>query len=79
MTKDEIKTYLTEIETQLTGNQLPSIHALLALDGVFRLPNAHEMLDEEVKTHAKNVWNKVKAAGLHLEDPPILFGFPKAS
>lgn len=74
MTKKEVKAYLAELTEKLSEEELPHLHTLVALDRVFRLPNAREIFDEELTGQAKQLWNQLKSSGIDLADPPLLFG-----
>ena len=74
MTKKEVKTYLADISEKLAEAELPHLHTLVALDRLFRLPNAREIFDEDLSSQAKQLWHKLKASGIDLTDPPLLFG-----
>lgn len=75
-TREEVSAFLADIGRQLLDNNLPTIHTLLALNQILRLRNAEELFDEELKEQARDIWLKVKATGVHLIDPPLLFGHP---
>ena len=74
MTREQVASFLAEINRQIVEHNLPPIHTLLALNNILSQSNAHELLDEELKTQARDIWVKIKATGVHLIDPPSLFG-----
>lgn len=74
--KSELQAFMSDVAAQVVDHNLPSIHTMLALDHALRLANVREILDEDLKAQARDLWAKVKASGLHLSDPPILFGYP---
>lgn len=75
-TKDELRAFVTDIESQVVENNIPTVHTMLALNDILKSANAHELLDEDMKSHLRDLWLKVKGAGLELMDPPLLFGAP---
>jgi len=74
MTKKELKTYLADLSDKMKNEELPHLHTLVALDHLFRLPNARKLFDEELTSQAKQLWNELKSTGIDLTDPPVLFG-----
>lgn len=75
-TKDELRSFISDIESQVVEHDIPGVHTMLALNDILRSANAHELMDEEMKGHLRDLWLKVKATGLELLDPPALFGAP---
>lgn len=75
-TKEELKGFICDIETQIVENNVPTIHAMLALNHIMHSANAHEIVDDAMKQQLRDIWSKVKASGLHIADPPSLFGIP---
>ena len=75
-TKKEVSALLSEIAENVVTSDKNYLHSMLALDHIMRLPNAAELIDKDLKQQARDLWVKVKASGLQLEDPPLLFGVP---
>lgn len=75
-TKKELQAFISDVSAQVVDHNLPSIHTMLALDHALRIANVRDILDEEMKSQARDLWTKVKSSGLHLSDPPLLFGYP---
>jgi hypothetical protein len=78
-TKKEIASFLTNISEKISEGDAGNFHAMLALNNLFRLPNASDLFDKKLKEQAKELWMKLKVTGLHLADPPLLFGPPEFS
>jgi hypothetical protein len=76
-TREDLKSLLERISSEMVEREDVYLHSMLALDRIFRLPQADELLDEELKQQARDLWTKVKSKGVNLEDPPLLFGLPK--
>ena len=77
VTRDEVQRYIDDIEKKVVESNEAYLHSVLALDRILRLPNASEVIDETLKGQMKDLWIKLKAAGIKLSDPPILFGLPE--
>jgi hypothetical protein len=73
----DVQKYLAEIEQQVISSNEAYLHSVVALNEILRLPNASEILDEELKTQCRDIWIKLKSTGIQLNDPPILFGIPE--
>ena len=72
-TREDVQVLLDEIQSRVANDNLSSLHTLVSLNTVLRLPNAREILDDDLKAQARDLWLKVKASGVNLTDPPILF------
>ena len=72
-TRDDVESFLGDIAKKLVDNESTHVHTMLALNRIFRLPNAQELFDDELKEQARDLWRKVKSTGLKLSDPPLLF------
>ena len=75
--KEEIQAYLTELEKRVIESEGSYLHSILALDKLLRLPNAEEVIDEQMKSQMRDLWIKLKSSGIKLADPPLLFGLPE--
>ena len=76
VTKADVRAFLAEIAAQVASGKAPTVHTMLALNGMFRLPNAREIFDEELRKEAQDLWMKIKSSGLQVLDPPLIFGEP---
>jgi len=75
-TKKELAEFLEKIAENVIDQDKSYIHSMLALDRVFRQPNAEKLLDENLKEQARDLWLQIKSTGIQITDPPILFGIP---
>ena len=75
--KEEIEAYVSELEKNISESNNLVMHSLLAVNHILRLPNAPELLTDDLKERVKELWAKVKVAGLQLNEPPLLFGVPE--
>jgi uncharacterized protein (DUF608 family) len=71
---EELKTFLHNIYDKMTDGSAAPIYCLSAINHALTSSNIYEMLDEESKELARNIWLRLKAAGLQLRHPPVLFG-----
>jgi hypothetical protein len=76
LTEQETKDFLAEIEKRLVARDGSELAAMVALNQILKAPNAFQLLQGDLKEQIKDLWLKLKASGLTLEDPPILFGLP---
>ena len=76
-TREEVRETLDEIAKRMAESRTASMHAMLTLTHLLRLSNAAALFDEALTKQAKDLWLKVKAAGVQLSDPPLLFGAPE--
>ncbi len=75
--KDEVRSYLAELEKRVIDSEGAYLHSILALNHLLRLPNAAELIDDKMKAQMKDLWLKLKSTGIKLADPPLLFGLPE--
>ncbi|MCC6933829.1 MAG: hypothetical protein IT292_11370 [Deltaproteobacteria bacterium] len=76
--RDDVLTLIAEVEKEI-GNGSVLMHSMLLLDALLRQPNGQQILDDELKGRLIDIWQRVKLAGLQLNDPPLLFGQPKVA
>lgn len=76
-TKQDVQAFLAQISEKVVNNSGSYFHSMLALNSLLRLSNAAEIFDQNLKEQAKDLWVKLKSTGLHLTDPPLLFGIPQ--
>ncbi|MCC6220745.1 MAG: hypothetical protein IT291_05845 [Deltaproteobacteria bacterium] len=77
-TREDVAEFIAEIAARVAENKVPSLHTMLALDRLLRIPNSVEIFDDELKNKAKELWHHIKAIGAELQDPPLLFGAPSS-
>jgi uncharacterized protein (DUF608 family) len=73
-TKEELKTFLHNIYDKLTDGTAAPIYCLTAINHALSSGDIYSMLDEESKELARNIWLRLKAAGMQVRNPPVLFG-----
>lgn len=75
--KEELKTYLAEIERKVIESNGAYMQSLMAINELLRHPDVPGLLDSELKSQMQDVWIKLKSTGIQLADPPLLFGLPQ--
>ena len=73
-TKEELKTFVAEVARRIVESNASYMHSMLALNHILRLPNAQDILDDDLKDELRDIWIKLKSMGLQLTDPPLLVG-----
>ena len=68
----DLKSFLQDVKQQLESEEIAPVYALTALNHVMTLENVYDLLDNPNKKLAREIWTSLKAAGLQLENPPIL-------
>ena len=76
-TKEELQAFLADIEEKVVESNEAYLHSIVALNELLSLPNAADLLDDELRSRVKDLWIKLKSSGVHLNDPPLLFGLPE--
>ena len=78
-TREDVATLVGEIEKEMAQGQNVLMHSMLLLNELFRQPNCALLLDDDLQRRIKDIWQKVKLAGLKVNDPPLLFGQPEVA
>lgn len=71
--KDELKGFLVGIRDKMTEQVAAPLYAMSAMNFVLNLPNIYDLLDNENKEIARDIWLRVKQAGMQVRNPPMLF------
>lgn len=71
--KTQLKEFLLNIRDKLTDGSAAPIYAMSALNYVMNLPQASDYLTKENKELARDIWLRLKQAGMQLHTPPMLF------
>ncbi len=74
VTTADLKTFLLNVRDKMTEEIAAPIYALSALNHVMSLTNIYQLLDNECKEIARDIWLRLRQAGLQLRNPPMLFG-----
>ena len=78
LTREELASYIAEIARRLVATDDAALHSMLALNRIMRTPGIESVLDSDLKEQARDLWVKIKSTGIHLDNPPLLFGLPGA-
>ncbi len=71
--KDDLKGFLLSIRDRMQDDGLAAIHALSALNSVLNSADVYRLLDNEGKEIARDIFLRIKLAGLQLRNPALLF------
>ncbi|NLF24452.1 MAG: hypothetical protein GX589_02180 [Deltaproteobacteria bacterium] len=71
--KEGLRDFLLNIRDKMTEKSAAPIYALSALNYVMNSAEIYELLDNENKEIARDIWLRLKQSGLQLKDPPLLF------
>ena len=69
----ELENYLKEIRDSLKNKTASSVYALSAIKHALNLENIYEILDQNNKELAREIWLDLKKEGIQVENPPLLF------
>jgi len=72
--KPELKTFLNSIRDKVTEGIAAPIYAMSAMNFVLTLPDIYNLLDNENKEIARDIWLRIKQSGLQIRMPGLLFG-----
>lgn len=72
-TKKDLETYLKDIRESLKSKTGSSVYALSAVKYALNLENIYEILDQNNKELAREIWMDIKKDGMQVENPPLLF------
>ena len=73
-TESELKEFLLNVRDKLTDGSAAPVYVFTALNYVMNLENIYSLLTKENKELARDIWLRLKQAGIQLKTPPLLFG-----
>ena len=73
-TKSELKSFLAGLRDKMTDQTAAPVYALSAMNHVLNIPEIYQFLDNENKELARDIWLRLKQAGVQIKNPPMLFG-----
>jgi hypothetical protein len=73
-TKAELKQFLVTLRDRVTEEQAAPIYILTALNHIMHTASVQALLENETKEIARDLWLRLKQAGLNVHTPPLLFG-----
>ena len=69
----ELNEFLLGLRDKLEDRSAAPIIVLSAMNHVMNLANINSLLDQECKELARDIWLRLKQAGIHVKNPPLLF------
>ena len=72
-TTAELKLFLTNLLDKMKDEAAAAIYISAAMNHVLNIPEIYELLDNESREMARDVWLRLKATGMHIKNPPLLF------
>ena len=75
----ELKEFLMQIRDTIAEGQASMVNASSVMNYVLNLPNIYDLLDKDCKEIARDIWLRMKQAGLQLKNPPLLFDADEAA
>jgi hypothetical protein len=73
VTKTDLKNFLLNIRDKMTEQTAAPIYAATAMNQVLNMPEVYELLDKTNKEIARDIWLRLKQAGMQVRNPPMLF------
>lgn len=71
--KTDLKSFLLSLRDRMTDESAPPVYAMAAMNHVLTLPDIYNLLDNETKEIARDIWLRLKQAGFQVKSPPLLF------
>ncbi|RMD85784.1 MAG: hypothetical protein D6808_04635 [Candidatus Dadabacteria bacterium] len=72
-TSSDLEKFLTEIRDKMSDGTSAPIYSLSSLRYLLNLPNIYDILDENNREIARDIWLRLKQSGFHVKAPPMLF------
>ncbi len=72
-TRADLKGFLLNIRDKMAEETAAPIYALSAMNHLMTLPEIYGLIDNENKEIARDIWLRLKQAGLQLRNPPLFF------
>jgi hypothetical protein len=77
ISKEMLIDYINEISEKTLQKDESRLHSVIALNQILSDNEKVSMLDEEMKDQLREIWSRIRGAGIQLLDPPALFGLPE--
>lgn len=71
--KTDLKNFLMGIRDKMSDDTAAPVYVLSAMNCVLNNPNIYDLLDKSNKEIARDIWLRLKQAGVQIKNPPILF------
>ena len=69
----EAKKCLLSIRDKMTDNTAPPINVLSVMNYLLSQSEIYDILNDENKEIARDIWLRLRQAGLQVKNPPMLF------
>lgn len=70
---EDLKKFLVSLRDRLSDKTCAPVYALSGLSHALRLTAIYQILNDENREIARDIWLRLKKSGLHVDAPPILF------
>ncbi len=77
VSKEMLVEYINDIAERTLQEDESKLHSVIAINQILSDNDKLSMLDEEMKEQLRDIWSRIKGAGIQLVDPPVLFGLPE--
>jgi hypothetical protein len=71
---EDLKKFLRSVLDKMSDDQAAPVYSLALMNHLLNLPTIYSLLDNENKELARDIWLRLKASGVQLRNPPLLFG-----
>jgi hypothetical protein len=71
--KAELNAFLLSIRDKMEDETAAPLFALSALQYLMHRPNIYDLLDNDNREIARDLWLRIKKAGVQLKEPSMLF------
>ena len=72
--KADLEAFLLNVRDKMDDESVSAVYALAAVNYIMGLPEVYSWLSDETKEIARDIWLRLKLAGLQIRNPPMLFG-----
>lgn len=72
--KDDLRQFLLSIRDGLGEEQVAPIYAMSAMNFILNLPDIYTLMDNANKELGRDIWLRLKQAGMQIRNPVLLFG-----
>lgn len=70
---DDLRQFLLTIRDKMTEHSVAPIYVMAAMNHIMSISSIYDLLDQENKELARDIWLRLKQAGVALASPPLLF------
>lgn len=75
--KELLQEYINDISERTLLADESKLHSVIALNQILSQSSMVELMDDGMKDQLRDIWSRIKSAGIQLVDPPLLFGLPE--